>query len=454
MLTFFAILIFGVIFFVAFISNSFSPHTVWGYLFTLSVPNILLRSIYIDFGIGLDILNPWNSFLSNLTIDRLEVGALYYLIITIIMAAGFIFLPQSRIISPWIFRSYEKVQVNYSRAIFILNIYIGCSIAALIYFIVIHFKLGDNTATDLMDYRGTSEDLDSYQANGLLRLIINIGFIGGLIAYYLLICRGSKLTSQVFNLKLIIVLSTLISISMSVFTQSRSGFGFSLLSFSLVHRVQTGRWWSLKYMSILILIIALVFNILTVNRKGVGIQNSGESFKFNQFLTLFTMNNGGLDISKTILIVDGYESSQKYLFGESFLGIIWTYIPRSIWKNKPTNLDTQIGFEFFGAEVYGSGAVPPGLPAELFMNFGYLGVIIGIFFVGCVAKALNNDYLANRQAFLYPVYYIACANNLFYGFMASGFTSALMGSLSNYFIIYIAARYLIVTGSQKRIERF
>ena len=229
---------------------------------------------------------------------------------------------------------------------------------------------------------------------------------------------------------------------MSIFSQSRSGFAFCIINYLLLYRVITGRWWSMIRVTLMISLISITFQFMTINRAGSGVESGGDKIGINQIITLVVINNGGIDISKTVLIIDKYKSTGQYLLGESFISMLWSYIPRSIWQGKPVNLDTQIAFEVFGANTFGSGAVPPGIPAELFINFGYVGMAVGLFFVGCIGKCLHNDCLVNRGTFMYPVYYVSCTNFLLYSFMASGFTSALIGAINNYIVLYIIAKYL------------
>jgi len=84
-----------------------------------------------------------------------------------------------------------------------------------------------------------------------------------------------------------------------------------------------------------------------------------------------------------------------YQYGKTLL--TWTVmpVPRSIWPDKPINLG-----QFIGANIYNQGigivggGVPPPFPSELFLNFGVLGIPIGMFFFGMLIKCIYSltDY--------------------------------------------------------------
>lgn len=96
-----------------------------------------------------------------------------------------------------------------------------------------------------------------------------------------------------------------------------------------------------------------------------------------------------LDITKTSHIINGVPKKMDYLYGETLYGWLATPIPRSIWEDKPMWAEKGpfINQKIFGDRT-GISGVPPGLVAELYWNFGFMGVCGGLFFTGLLLRHL------------------------------------------------------------------
>ena len=84
---------------------------------------------------------------------------------------------------------------------------------------------------------------------------------------------------------------------------------------------------------------------------------------------------------------------QDYLLGESFLMFLVAPIPRVLWPEKP---NVRIG-PYVAQEILDfrnrSGAPPSGI-GEFYINFGWLGVLVGMFMLGCAAAMTKSLYLS------------------------------------------------------------
>lgn len=96
-----------------------------------------------------------------------------------------------------------------------------------------------------------------------------------------------------------------------------------------------------------------------------------------------------LDITKTCHIIKGVPQKMDYLRGETLYGWLATPIPRSMWEDKPMWAEKGpfINQKIFGDRT-GISGVPPGLVAEFYWNFGFLGVCGGLFFTGLLLRHL------------------------------------------------------------------
>tara|TARA_B110000444_G_C18768725_1_gene561374 strand:- start:640 stop:1260 length:621 start_codon:yes stop_codon:yes gene_type:complete len=90
-----------------------------------------------------------------------------------------------------------------------------------------------------------------------------------------------------------------------------------------------------------------------------------------------------------------------YLYGQSFIRLFVFFIPRSIWSEKPIDVQTMI-VELNSNLFYASGSSQSvSLMGEIFWNFGYFAIIISFFFIGLINKKIDSwSFLSNPYSFL------------------------------------------------------
>jgi len=98
-----------------------------------------------------------------------------------------------------------------------------------------------------------------------------------------------------------------------------------------------------------------------------------------------------VDVSGAALAVESIPGRVDYLGGSSLVAWVTAPIPRSVWENKPP---VSLGYRF-ASDVYGlnlassrGGGKPPGFPVELYWNFGYAGLLVGMFLLGVVLRQI------------------------------------------------------------------
>ena len=111
-----------------------------------------------------------------------------------------------------------------------------------------------------------------------------------------------------------------------------------------------------------------------------------------------------LDITKTCHIINGVPAKMDYLYGETLWGWMAAPVPSSMWESKPmwAGKGPFINQHIFHDKA-GISGVPPGLIAELYWNFGYLGVFLGMFSLGALLRHLFNSfrpYIGNPSSVL------------------------------------------------------
>jgi hypothetical protein len=101
---------------------------------------------------------------------------------------------------------------------------------------------------------------------------------------------------------------------------------------------------------------------------------------FGGFLEFIT----GVDLSDIRifpLIIDTYGVSRPFHWGDTLLGIIYGFIPRTIWPGKPLDLGLEIGSLSDVSRVVLTGT-PPGFFPEMFMNLHVVGILVGAALLG------------------------------------------------------------------------
>jgi len=89
-------------------------------------------------------------------------------------------------------------------------------------------------------------------------------------------------------------------------------------------------------------------------------------------------------------------------YGKSFLVFITRPIPRIWWPDKPEPLGPFIGKVFLNYPEWRKSGIPPTFIGELYWNFHFPGVVIGMLLAGIMCRTAY-EYLRNNQENLYAV---------------------------------------------------
>lgn len=103
------------------------------------------------------------------------------------------------------------------------------------------------------------------------------------------------------------------------------------------------------------------------------------------------------DIVKTAHVMEGVPRQIDYLYGRTFIDWVLIVVPRTLWPQKPfSGQGKLVGDKIFG---YGDSrtGVPPGLFAEIVMNFGKLAVPFGAFIYGIFLRFLYISFKPYRE---------------------------------------------------------
>lgn len=190
-------------------------------------------------------------------------------------------------------------------------------------------------------------------------------------------------------------------------------------------------------------VVALVIVIIGVLRQaGKNISEEDLSITGDSFVDKIFGNRNLLSADKTGILYDAVEKNKyQFEYGLSFIDFFLAPIPKSIWVNKPiTAIETRIQPLFIGP-LGGSGSVPPGLPAEGYLQFGFIGLIGLMFCYGYFMAYMFNIFNNSVQSYSFLLYFFFCYH---FGFDMIGFSvgTAAVQFLIDFLPLYFVLKFL------------
>jgi len=330
---------------------------------------------------------------------------------------------------------YDPKRLRYALLVMLLT-----SLVALVAFIRLTFtSVVDLTLEMLSKHRGVSQDLDEYHAYGYLRLLIGLSSVVSYIAYVRL--KTSELDRNYY--RVLFVLGLLVALLMAFYSQSRAALILSILNFVFIKYYLEKHRFPWKIFLAAAPVVTVLFVLVSGLRGGSGVDLTRQ-FTPMTAIAPIVLNIGGIDASKTGHVIDFIDETQDYKFGQTLVQFIWAAVPREIWPDKPPNLDTYVGENIYGANVYGAAAVPPGLFAEMYMNYWYGGIVLGSLLLGVFLKQLQNVLTTNEHNANFILLYVTSLQTVGFGILASGVSSTIIGSLMTGIPLLVALSYVTV----------
>ncbi len=418
-------------------NNVFSPLS---YMFYWLFITVFLRMIFIIY----DLPDPY--FVKNVFMQHND--KLFLVKPLIIMICGMFVFVLGYLLFPY--KNIHNINIsvianNWSeKKIYLLSIILTIiSLSALIIFITQNIgSIFNLTNENISSYRGISLDLSNYNSSSVLRRFIAISettYIV-LVAYHIQSIKYSKIGMA------LLVINFAICFFFHFFVQSRAALILLIINPIILNYLYGNRKKFLVRLTGTFFITLILLSFITSYRQGTSLEIAtftidGISKVFNPLIA----SNSGVDVSKTGLIIDYIDRNEEFRYGETFSWIFLSFIPRSLWSDKPLSLDTYFGMNVYGAEMYGTGAVPPGIFAELYFNFGLTGVIAGCFLTGILLRKIYLKYLFFKsnninQMLFYVICFMSIGTNLF----GSGISSTIVGLLYQILPLVIFLKFITV----------
>ena len=213
------------------------------------------------------------------------------------------------------------------------------------------------------------------------------------------------------------------SIMLSIVMSSRAGIALLLIDLLVIGYYLNGRRINLVKTS-------LVSGFAIVAVMGVLSVRANYDQTIFQVVEKTMAGRDLMDITKTAHIINAVPSKMEYRNGEMLYGWATALIPRSMWPDKPMWMERG---PYILRNVYNSknrvAGVPPGYIAELYWNFGLLGVLIGMGILGYFIRTVYVCFVPLSQNpvsvliytfFLTRFVLVVLGNDLASGFVKMG----------------------------------
>lgn len=98
-----------------------------------------------------------------------------------------------------------------------------------------------------------------------------------------------------------------------------------------------------------------------------------------------------------LVLLSNVPESYGFLWGSSYYRLLFVGIPRAIWSGKPKNI-SQMFPELMMPEYRGRNIVTSvTLLGEMYWNFSFVGIILGMFLFGILSKVLYRYLMKNKE---------------------------------------------------------
>ena len=170
------------------------------------------------------------------------------------------------------------------------------------------------------------------------------------------------------------------SVVFPFFNSSRTKVLMILLEALVIWKCVRGRIPTWMVSAIGIGMLALLLLLTALRPKAAEVSSFGDFLGVNALLETTVGSRHFLDLTKTSHIIEGVPDQLTYQYGMTYVAWVFMPVPRTVWLDKPAlGAGPIIGQQIFGMQRAG---VPPGMIAEAFLNFGYLGVLFCPFLIG------------------------------------------------------------------------
>lgn len=379
--------------------EQFDPtHPLFLILISLMIGTVL-RSFFIVSPLEYD--TKWLMLLEQPPTIILKGIAAIYLAFTFLLL-GFSY--PAKPLSDWSKRSIFNKPLSLKRFLPLALILTGISmVVASLFFDKMGVDLSDSSTISKKRHYQVEEG--SYSSLGYYRMFMDVIEPVFYVLFMYFILNKKKLFSF---LGLFLFVLFFLNMAYPFIVSSRTNAMYVLINVGLIYHYLKG---GIKIRQILpiVALASVVLVIMTALRESHAKVRSETDVSTNPLVIMVTSLNF-LGVDKTSHIIDRMPEKMEFQFGETLILWILAPIPRVWWPQKPEMTEGRVIGEFIYEKRDSNsqgGGVPPGYIAELYLNFWYPGIVIGMFLFGVILKIFYNAFKKVRaQSIFGMVIYI------------------------------------------------
>jgi len=181
---------------------------------------------------------------------------------------------------------------------------------------------------------------------------------------------------------------------------------------------------------------ALIFTLAITLRFFRGYLQPGQSTQdfsldFPEFIRR-SIEAGDLGYSIVIFdLLDLVPHQHPHIDGQSYYRLLFLFIPRSLWPEKPINTESMVG-QWMRPDIIGI-SIPPGISGDLYLNFGFFGILLMVFY-GAFFSALDRT-ISLRSIALWAV-----SSTWIFHLVRGSFTNPILIFLILYLLVFLVSR--------------
>jgi len=274
-------------------------------------------------------------------------------------------------------------------------------------------------------FAGNENRVKFFEGNNIFGLIQNC-FAGTFLFWYF----SNLKTSSFFPKAMFFLCSTILLLS----SNSKSPLFVLLVSMFVIYyyfknRISTSK---LFFISFFFMIFFVVWEVVFREYFVIGELASYDStisasqnfwIRFGDFFI-----GNFMQLQTVSIVIDHYQSGNNLLYGSSFLMIFLIALPRLIFPWKPLTAAGDFTVALWPEKFnYNGTTLPPGLIGELYMNFSWAGIIIGIFIIGFIYGLLWKKFKADKDDVTYTILFAIALSLLLHIFRGELSSPILLG---------------------------
>ncbi|QFY61003.1 hypothetical protein FZ934_11615 [Rhizobium grahamii] len=185
--------------------------------------------------------------------------------------------------------------------------------------------------------------------------------------------------SRLAPLGVFVLVICLLSISRNPFNSPR----FMLLAVwgPVLLALVGGRISAWKFYAVAVIALTVLFPVLSVTTR-LGLEGAAGISEISFAGNFFDVP--AVDVFDMAVHAVRFMQTHEHMWGAKSVAVILFFVPRALWPGKPIVGGLDIGNELFAAGMYGTPNLSFFLGCDLFMDFGFVGVVFG----GIVVAAL------------------------------------------------------------------